>query len=218
MGKTCDQDQGVQSWGKLPRIHKANISTGVRLQKQENTETALTSFFQGLNSIPADPLDLAKAVRTHWIELWRNLRMDCAGRTLISTEELGRVLSKLKNGKGSPDQITADVLKALLPERSRKVRISNSEGPSYTSTTCRSPIISSLRKSSRTCGKVESRRRRTSKWYRNVEDQLIDLGTYFCQRRRKPPFILDQITLKIWNYTGKRTSRNSRICSISLRS
>ena len=42
-----------------------------------------------------------------------------------------------------------------------EVRISNSEGRSYTSTTCRSPNIDTLRKSSRTCGKVESRRRRT---------------------------------------------------------
>ena len=39
--------------------------------------------------------------------------MDCAGGTLISTKKLKIVLSKLKYGKGSPDQITADVLKEL---------------------------------------------------------------------------------------------------------
>ena len=59
--------------------------------------------------------------RTHWIELWKNLRMDCGSGTLISTEKLERVLSKLKNGKGSPDQITADVFKALLPDFLRKL-------------------------------------------------------------------------------------------------
>ena len=42
-------------------------------------------------------------------------RMDCAGGTR-SQRRNWRVLSKLKNGKGSPDQITADVLKALPPE------------------------------------------------------------------------------------------------------
>ena len=42
--------------------------------------------------------------------------MDCAGGMLISPKKLERVLKKLKNGKGSPDQITADVLKTLPPE------------------------------------------------------------------------------------------------------
>ena len=43
-----------------------------------------------------------------------------------------------------------------------------------------SDLSGTLRKSSRTCGKkVESRRRRTSNWYRSVEDQRVDLGTIF---------------------------------------
>ena len=42
--------------------------------------------------------------------------MDCAGGTLISTKKLERVLSKVQKRKGSPGQITADVLKALPPE------------------------------------------------------------------------------------------------------
>ena len=53
--------------------------------------------------------------RRHWVELWENMRMDCAGGMLISPRKLENVLKKLKNGKGSPDQITADVLKALPP-------------------------------------------------------------------------------------------------------
>ena len=44
------------------------------------------------------------------------MRIDCAGGMLISPKKLENVLKKLKNGKGSPDQITADVLKALPPE------------------------------------------------------------------------------------------------------
>ena len=39
--------------------------------------------------------------------------MDCAAGSLTSTNKLHRVLSKLKNTKGSPDGITADVLKEL---------------------------------------------------------------------------------------------------------
>ena len=55
--------------------------------------------------------------RLHCVELSKNLRMDCAGEILISPKKLvERALNKMKNGKGSPDQITADVLKALLPE------------------------------------------------------------------------------------------------------
>ena len=44
------------------------------------------------------------------------MRIDCAGGLLISPKKLEHVLKKLKNGKGSSDQITADVLKALPPE------------------------------------------------------------------------------------------------------
>ena len=40
---------------------------------------------------------------------------------LISPKKLENVLKKLKNGKGPPDQITADVLKALPPERLEKL-------------------------------------------------------------------------------------------------
>ena len=50
------------------------------------------------------------------MELWKNMRIDCAGGMLISPKRLENVLKKLKNGKGSPDQITADVLKAFPPE------------------------------------------------------------------------------------------------------
>ena len=48
------------------------------------------------------------------------MRVDCAGGMLISTKKLERVLSKLKNGKGSPDLITADVLKSVVTGMSGK--------------------------------------------------------------------------------------------------
>ena len=65
---------------------------------KKNPETIPTSFFQDFHSIPADQLELVQAERTHWIELWRNLRVDCAGGTLISIKKLKSVLSKLKYG------------------------------------------------------------------------------------------------------------------------
>ena len=45
-----------------------------------------------------------------------NMRIDCAGGMLISPKKLENVLKKLKRWKGSPDQITAAVLKALPPK------------------------------------------------------------------------------------------------------
>ena len=51
----------------------------------------------------------------------KNLRVDSAGGTLLSTKKLKRVLSKLEYGKGSPDQITADVLKEPPPDCLQKL-------------------------------------------------------------------------------------------------
>ena len=97
----------VQSWGKHPRKRRASISTGNPLQKTKTPN--LTKYFRDLYSIPEhqEELDttLGGAVEKHENGLcWWNVDL---------TEETGK---KLKNGKGSPDQITADVLKALPPE------------------------------------------------------------------------------------------------------
>ena len=86
------------------------------IAKQVKPETVLTSFFQDVFSIPVDPEGATQAERLHWIEFWKNLRMDCACDLLISPKKLERVLNKLNSGKGSPDQITADVLKAFPQE------------------------------------------------------------------------------------------------------
>ena len=86
------------------------------IAKDENPESVLTKYFQDLYSISEDQEELTQSERRHWVELWKNMRIDCAGGMLISPKKLENVLKKLKNGKGSPDQITADVLKALPPE------------------------------------------------------------------------------------------------------
>ena len=61
------------------------------------------------------------------------------------------------------------------------------------------------------------RRSGTSNRYWSFEDQLIGSGDYLCRQRRKPPFILDQIKLIIWKFSGTQTSRTSGIYSISRR-
>ena len=86
------------------------------IAKDENPESVLTKYFRDLYSISEDQEESTQSERRHWVELWKNMRMDCAGGILISPKKLNNVLKKLKNGKGSPDQITADVLKALPPE------------------------------------------------------------------------------------------------------
>ena len=85
----------VQRRRKSPRKHFNWSSTA----KQENPETVFTGVFQDLFSIPADQRDITQSERTHWIELWRNVSLDCAGGTLISTKNVERVLSKQKMGK-----------------------------------------------------------------------------------------------------------------------
>ena len=99
--------------GRPPRNQEASISTGVRLRNKRSPKTVRTGFFQDLKTILADQRDVAQSERTHWMELWKNLRMDCAGGMLISTKKLKIVLS-------NPDQITADVLKALHPNIVKK--------------------------------------------------------------------------------------------------
>ena len=57
--------------------------------------------------------------------------MDGTGGTLISTKKLERVLSKLKYGKGSLDQITADVLMGIpsgLIGKTDKIAVSELPG------------------------------------------------------------------------------------------
>ena len=101
---------------KAPKKTQSNHLNWSSIAKRENPETVVTKFFQDLCSIPEDQEESTQSERRHWVELWKNMRMDCAGGMLISPKKHENVLKKLENGKGSPDQITADVLKALPPE------------------------------------------------------------------------------------------------------
>ena len=45
-------------------------------------------------SIPEDQEELTQSERRHWVELWKNMRMDCAGGMFISPKKLENVLKK----------------------------------------------------------------------------------------------------------------------------
>ena len=70
----------------------------------------------------------------------------------------------------------------LTPGNWSEVRISNSEGRSYTSTIWKSPIIDTLKSLQELAAKVESRRRGTST---RLEGQCIDLGDFFISTTMK---------------------------------
>ena len=114
--ETPEQDRGECRDGKAPKKTQSKHFNWSSIAKHENPESVLTNFFQEPYSIPTNQEEATQSDRRHWVELWKNLRVDCGGGMLISPKKLENVLKKLKNGKGSPDQITADVLKALPPE------------------------------------------------------------------------------------------------------
>ena len=80
--------------GKAPKKTQSNHFNWSSIAKHENPESVLTKFFQELYSIPTNP-EATQSERRHWVELWKNLRVDCAGGMLISPKKLENVLSKL---------------------------------------------------------------------------------------------------------------------------
>ena len=78
---------------------------------------------------------------------------------------------------------------------------------------CKSPTIDTLRKFSRTCGKVEFRRSTSTR----LEDQRINLGIIFVDNDESRCSSWTKLHWKFWKYTGTQTSKSSRICSIARR-
>ena len=71
-----------------------------RALKREKHLNKITNFFKELYAIPESEEESTQAERLHWVELWKNLRVDCAGGMLISPQKLEQVLNKLKARKG----------------------------------------------------------------------------------------------------------------------
>ena len=119
--KHLDKIKESAEMGRAPKKTQSKHFNWKSISKDENPKSVLTKYFRDLYSISEEQEELTQSERRHWVELWKNMRMDCAGGMLFSPKKLENVLKKLKNGKGSPDQITADVLKALPPERLEKL-------------------------------------------------------------------------------------------------
>ena len=113
--KHLDKIKESAEMGRAPKKTQSKHFNWKSIAKDENPESVLTKYFRDLYSISEEQEELTQSERRHWVELWKNMRIDCTGGMLISPKKLENVLKKLKNGKGSPDQITADVLKALPP-------------------------------------------------------------------------------------------------------
>ena len=55
----------------------------------------------------------------------------------------------------------------------------------------------------------------SQEWQYSTSRPMYRFLDYVCRQQWKPLFILDQITMNIWKYTGTQTSKSSRICWIS---
>ena len=74
--QTLDQDQGKCRDGKAPEKTQSKHFNWSSIAKQEKPETVLTNFFQDVYSIPVDQEGITQSERLHWIDLWKNLRVD----------------------------------------------------------------------------------------------------------------------------------------------
>ena len=72
---------------KAPKKTQSKHFNWSSIAKQENPETVLAIFFQDLYSIPVEQEEVTQSERLHRMELWKNLRVDCAGGMLISFEQ-----------------------------------------------------------------------------------------------------------------------------------
>ena len=73
---------------KAPKKTQSKHFNWSSIAKHEGPESVLTNFFQELCSVPADREEATQSERRHWVELWKNLRVDCAGVMLISPKKL----------------------------------------------------------------------------------------------------------------------------------
>ncbi len=75
----------------------------------------LTDFFTDIFGLPAEERKLAHDQRQHWITLAKDMNVD-NGTPFVTRAKLDKALGKLKNNKGSPDGVSAEILQALPEE------------------------------------------------------------------------------------------------------
>ena len=121
--ETSEQDQGeCRDRESLPENTKQAFQLEFDCKTRESQKPFSQDFFQDLNAILADQVDNVTQVREtpmgRTLEKPENVLR--GWNMLAPPKKLEKALNKLKNKKGSPDQITTDVLKALLPGLSGK--------------------------------------------------------------------------------------------------
>ena len=94
--KHLDKIKESAEMAKAPKKTQSKHFNLKSIAKDENPESVLTKYFRDLYSIPEDLEELTQSERRHWVELWKNMRIDCAGGMLISPKKLENVLKKAK--------------------------------------------------------------------------------------------------------------------------
>ena len=79
---------------------------------QETPSVALTEFYRDMFGLAPAERQLAQSERLHCIAVARDLCVD-NGRAFVTRASLDAALAKLKQGKGSHDGVSAEMLRAL---------------------------------------------------------------------------------------------------------
>ena len=72
-------------------------------------------------SIPEDQEEATQSKRRHWVELWKHLRMDCAGGMLISPKKLGKCLEEIEKRERFTGSDHCKCFETLPPEYVEKL-------------------------------------------------------------------------------------------------
>ena len=79
---------------------------------EDDPSVVLSTFFAEIFELEGDELKQAKRLKREWIDSWTGDRLD--GHALkVTVDILKRALRRLKPGKSSPDEVTAEMLKVL---------------------------------------------------------------------------------------------------------
>ena len=81
---------------KAPKKTQSKHFNWSSIAKHGNPESVLTNFSQELYSIPTNQEEATQSDRQHWIELCKNLRVDCAGENVDLTKETGKCLEEIE--------------------------------------------------------------------------------------------------------------------------
>ena len=128
--KLVANDRRARRGWKSPRSEQSKHFNWTRIVQDSGPKEALTKFFEDLYHLLDDRDDqgvITQKERRHWVTYWENLKMDCATGELVSERRLDNMLETFLNGKGTPDGITVEVLKALPDDWKTQLARSMSE-------------------------------------------------------------------------------------------